>query len=228
MKNMLTPERDAAMRAYYDQRASEYDEWYRREGRFAGRPDAERWHAEVALLRARVAAFGHGRLLEVAAGTGWWTQHLVRRAAVVALDYAPAMLAQLGARLQAQGLRAERVRADAYALPLASSSFDCCFFGFWLSHVPYARLADFLGEVRRVVRPGGQVLVVDSAPAEPGQVPGVEFLHERVLNDGSRHEVLKILHTPETIAEALAPLGRVQEAWDTGRFFTGAIVEVAG
>jgi ubiquinone/menaquinone biosynthesis C-methylase UbiE len=120
------------------------------------------------------------------------------------------------------------VRADAYALPLASSSYDCCFFGFWLSYVPYARLADFLGEVRRVVRPGGQVLVVDSAPAEPGQVPGVEFLHERVLNDGSRRKVLKTLHTPETIAEALAPLGPVIEAWGTGRFFTGAIVAVAG
>jgi demethylmenaquinone methyltransferase/2-methoxy-6-polyprenyl-1,4-benzoquinol methylase len=93
MKHMLTLERDAAMRAYYDQRASEYDEWYRRAGRFAGQPDAERWHAEVALLGARVAAVNHGRLLEIAAGTCWGTQHLVRRAAVVALDDAPAMLA---------------------------------------------------------------------------------------------------------------------------------------
>jgi demethylmenaquinone methyltransferase/2-methoxy-6-polyprenyl-1,4-benzoquinol methylase len=173
-----------------------------------------------------VAAFGHGRLLEVAAGTGWWTQHLARRARVTALDYAPAMLARTGGRLRAQGLRADRVRADAYALPLAPSSFDCCFFGFWLSHVPYARLCEFLGELRRVVRPGGQVMVVDSAPTEPGQAPGVEYFHERILNDGSRHQVLKILHTPETMAAALAPLGRILDSATTGTFFTWAVAEV--
>jgi demethylmenaquinone methyltransferase/2-methoxy-6-polyprenyl-1,4-benzoquinol methylase len=226
MAEILTPDRDAAMRAYYDQRAGEYDQWYLREGRFAERPDAGRWHAEVALLRQHVAGFGYGRLLEIAAGTGWWTRHLARRAAVTALDYAPGMLAQLQARLLAQGLQAGRVRADAYHLPLAAASFDCCFFGFWLSHVPYARLPDFLGELRRVVRPCGRVMVVDSAPAEPDQAPGVEYLHERILNDGSRHAVLKILHTPETLGAALAPLGEVVEAWHTGKFFSAAIVEV--
>ena len=226
MIDILTPDRDAAMHAYYDQRAGEFDQWYRREGRFAGRPDADRWHAEVALLRERVAAFGSGRLLEIAAGTGWWTQHLARRAAVTALDYAPAMLAQLQARLIAQNLYADRVRADAYRLPLASAAFDCCFFGFWLSHVPYARLPEFLKELRRVVRPHGQVLVVDSAPTESDQDPGVEYMHERVLNDGSRHTVLKILHTPETLGAALAPLGVLVDAWGTGKFFCGAVVEV--
>lgn len=226
MTDILTPDRDSAMRTYYDQRADEYDEWYLRQGRFATRPEAQPWHAEVALLRARVSAFGQGRLLEIAAGTGWWTQHLARRAAVTALDYAPAMLTQTGERLRSQGLHASRVRADAYALPLASASFDCCFFGFWISHVPYARLPHFLDELRRVVRKHGRVMVVDSAPSEPGQQPGVEFMQERILNDGSRHEVLKILHTPETLARVLAPLGPVADAWGTGKFFAGAIVEV--
>jgi demethylmenaquinone methyltransferase/2-methoxy-6-polyprenyl-1,4-benzoquinol methylase len=226
MTETLTPERDDAMRAYYNQRAGEYDEWYLRQGRFANRPDPSRWHAEVSLLRERVAAFGRGRLLEIAAGTGWWTQHLARRAAVTALDYAPAMLAQAALRLRGQRLRADYVRADAYHLPLAGASFDCCFFGFWLSHVPYARLPEFLGELRRVVRAGGQVMVLDSAPTEADQAPGVEFYHERILNDGSRHAVLKILHTPATIASALAPLGRVVEAWETGTYFTGAVVQI--
>jgi ubiquinone/menaquinone biosynthesis C-methylase UbiE len=226
MTDILTPERDAAMRAYYDQRAGEYDEWYMRKGCYAGRPDHARWHAEVALLRERVAAFGHGQLLEIAAGTGWWTQHLARRAAITALDYAPAMLAQAGARLRSQGLRAACVRGDAYRLPFGAERFDCCFFGFWLSHVPYMRLPEFLGEVRRVVRAGGQVLVVDSAPTRPDQTPGVEHFNERVLNDGTHHEVLKILHTPDTISHALAPLGRILDASGTRKFFTWAVAEV--
>lgn len=214
------------MRAYYQQRAAEYDQWYLREGRFAGRAGADRWHAEVGRLRERVQVFGHGRLIEIAAGTGWWTQHLARRAAVTTLDYAPAMLAQLHARLSAQGLRAERVRGDAYALPFGAHAFDCGFFGFWLSHVPHARLPEFRAELRRVIRPGGLLLVVDSAPTEPEHRPGVEFLHERVLNDGTRHSVLKILHTPDSMAHALGPLGTVIDSWSTGQFFTGIIVKI--
>lgn len=227
MSGSFTPAADTAMRDYYNQRAGEYDQWYLREGRFAGRPQADQWHAEVAQLRERVQHFGAGRLIEIAAGTGWWTQHLARRAGVTVLDYAPAMLAQLGARLQANGVRAARVRGDAYRLPFAARSFDCGFSGFWLSHVPYARLNEFLSELRRVIRPGGQMMLVDSAPTEPDQAPGAEFMHERVLNDGSRHAVLKILHTPATMAQVLAPLGTVREAWSTGTFFTAALVEIA-
>jgi len=226
MANTFTPQDDAAMREYYDQRAGEYDEWYLRTGRFAGRSHADRWHAEVAQLRGCVQSFGHGRLLEIAAGTGWWTQYLARRAKVTVVDYAPAMLAQLGARLSAQGLRVARVRGDAYRLPLAAKSFDCGFFGFWLSHVPYVRLPEFLAELRRVIRPGSEVMVIDSAPTEAEQTPGAEFMHERILNDGTRHAVLKILHTPETMAAALAPLGRIRDASTTGKFFTWVAAEV--
>ena len=68
-------------------------------------------------------------------------------------------------------------------------------------------------------------MVVDSAPTAPEQTPGAEFLHERVLNDGSRHQVLKILHTPETMQQALAPLGSIAESWSTGQFFTATIVK---
>jgi ubiquinone/menaquinone biosynthesis C-methylase UbiE len=226
MPKMLTHQDDTAMREYYNQRAGEYDEWYLREGRFADRPHADRWHAEVAQLRERAQSFGHGRLLEVAAGTGWWTQHLARRTKVTVVDYAPAMLAQLGARLSAQALRVARVRGDAYRLPLAAQSFDCGFCGFWLSHVPYARLPEFLGELRRVIRYGGEVMVIDSAPNEAGQTAGAEFMHERVLNDGTRHAVLKILHTPTTLAGALAPLGAAIDTWSTGTFFSGAVVRI--
>jgi demethylmenaquinone methyltransferase/2-methoxy-6-polyprenyl-1,4-benzoquinol methylase len=222
----LTVEQDATMRAYYNQRAAEYDEWYLRRGHFAVRPHTERWHAEVALLRERVAQFGHGRLLEIAAGTGWWTEHLARRAKVTTVDYAPAMLAQLQLRLRRRGLLAASVRADAYALPLAAAAFDCGFAGFWLSHVPYARLPEFLNEVRRVLQHGGQVMIVDSARTEPKRQPGVEYFQERILNDGLRHQVLKIWHTPQTLATTLAPLGRVVDVWETGMFFVGAIVAV--
>src|SRR5262249_53585803 len=102
----------------------------------------------------------------------------------------------------------------------------CGFFGFWLSHVPYARLPEFLGELRRVIRPGGEVMVIDSAPTDPGQTAGAEFMNERVLNDGTRHAVLKILHTPATLVNALSQLGTTRDAWSTGTFFSGAVVRI--
>jgi cyclopropane fatty-acyl-phospholipid synthase-like methyltransferase len=98
--------------------------------------------------------------------------------------------------------------------------------GFFLSHVPFARLHEFFGEVRRVMKPGGLVMVVDSAALNRSE-PGQEQIRERILNDGSRHRVLKIDHSPETIGATLAPLGQVLEAWVTGKFFVGAVVRVA-
>ena len=214
------------MRDYYERRAGEYDEWYLRLGRFANRVDPERWHSEVEMLRRRVSEFGAGRLLEIASGTGWWTQHLARRAAVMALDYSPAMLAQVKARLTGAGLDAQRIRADAYALPFQSGAFESCFTGFFLSHVPSVRMAAFLAEVRRVMRPHGLVMVIDSALEGETSRAGEEFFQERTLNDGSRHQVLKILHSAATLSAALKPLGEVIEAWETGGFFAVAVMRV--
>jgi ubiquinone/menaquinone biosynthesis C-methylase UbiE len=147
-------ELDAAMRAYYQRRAGEYDEWYLRLGSFANRPEAGQWRAELEILRERVSAFANGKLLEVAPGTGWWTRYLAAGATVTVVDYAPAMLAQVAARLRSLGLKAHRIRGDAYALPLGQGRFDSCFMGFFLSHVPFARLPQFFAEVRRVMKPG--------------------------------------------------------------------------
>jgi hypothetical protein len=77
-----------------------------------------------------------------------------------------------------------------------------------------------------VIRPGSEVMAIDSAPTEAGQTAGAEFMHERILNDGTRHAVLKILHTPETLANALAPLGPASDTWSTGTFFSGAVIRI--
>src|SRR5262245_46766898 len=70
-------------RAYYQARAPEYDEWWRRRGRFDLGPElAEEWDREVAQLAAALEAFGAtGDVLELAGGTGWWTARLARTAA---------------------------------------------------------------------------------------------------------------------------------------------------
>lgn len=217
----------AGMQAYYDDRAAEYDEWYLHVNIHDDPEHNERWHAEVQIMTGWVRAFGHGRLLEIASGTGWWTRHLARRAQVATLDYSPAMIGRLRARLAAESARADVTRGDAYRLPFASGAFDACFFGFWLSHVPFARLDDFFGEVARVVRPGGEVLMVDSKSFR-GEPPGVELKQERILNDGSRHQVVKVYHDPQSLAALLAHYGDDARAWTSGTFFTGGACRVRG
>jgi len=211
----FTAEHDRAMRAYYDERAEQYDEWYLSQGGYAKRPDRD-WATEVAQLAGLVKGFGSGRILEVAPGTGWWTQYLSRNGKLVGVDFALRMLEQTRKRLVAQHLSAALVRGDAYSLPFSDTAFDSCFFGFWLSHVPRKRTGAFLAEVRRVLKPGALVMVADSAASiwESGDSPkpGSEYLDQRGLNDGSQHQVLKIFHSPETMSSALAPIGEVIEA----------------
>ena len=79
----------AEQRRYYRERAPEYDDWWFRRGGYALDPEtAARWFADVRELEAALEAFGpRGDVLELAAGTGIWTRHLLRHAdRVTAVD----------------------------------------------------------------------------------------------------------------------------------------------
>lgn len=218
---MRDPALDAAMREYYARRAPEYDDWYDRLGRYDDPATNAQWHAEVTALGRIAEPFGSGRLLDIACGTGRWTRMFAanpRVNAVTALDRSPEMLAVTQARLRNAGLRAALVEGDAYALPFPDAAFDACFFGFLLSHVPPNAVPAFLSEVRRVLRPEGELLLFDSLL--PPDRPALE-VQQRPLKDGSLHAVLKVYYTPATLTDALAPVfgARGTSAHATGRYF---------
>ena len=178
------------MKAYYDRRAPEYDEWYRGAGRFAER-ERPGWEQEVEALGAALAALPPARTLDVACGTGVLTRHL--RGDIVGLDQSESMLEE--ARRQAP--KATYVQGDALTLPFEDGSFGRVFTAHFYGHLEGGDRERFLAEARRLAP---ELVVVDSALREDVEP---EERQERVLNDGSRWEVYKRYFEPEALAREL-------------------------
>src|SRR5271170_4029963 len=105
---------------YYRARASEYDEWWFRTGRYDRGPQFNaRWRTEVTLVEAALDAWltehSPGSLLELACGTGLFTQHLARRVPrMTAVDASPEVLALNRSRV-ASAANIEYVEADLFS-----------------------------------------------------------------------------------------------------------------
>ena len=190
------------MKAYYDARAREYDEWYEGLGRFDGL-DRPQWDDEVRELEGVVASLPPVRTLDVACGTGFLTRHL--RGEIVGLDQSASMLAIAQERVPA----GEFVQGDALELPFEDGSFDRVFTGHFYGHLELGERERFLREARRVAP---ELVVVDSAKRSDRQD---EEQQERILNDGSRWEVYKRYFTDAGLA---TELGR-GEVLHEGRWF---------
>ena len=212
------------MVAYYEARATEYDDWYLRRGRYArGAIHDAAWHAEVDRAGRWLDGLPlAGRIVELAAGTGWWSPLLAGKGELAIYDAAAAPLDRARDRLVAHRLRAHIHVRDAWADP--DGVADALFTGFWLSHVERARLGDFLELARRWLRPGGRYAFIDSlADAASGAadhpVPTADRAVRR-LDDGREFTIVKVYYTPEELVEALAGAGfRDVEVTTTGRFF---------
>jgi ubiquinone/menaquinone biosynthesis C-methylase UbiE len=178
------------VKAYYDRRAPEYDEWYRGAGRFAGR-ERPGWDQEVEALGLALAALPTARTLDVACGTGFLTRHLPGE--IVGLDQSEAMLEE--ARRQAPNAR--YVQGDALSLPFEDGAFERVFTAHFYGHLEREDRERFLAEARRLAP---ELVVVDSAVREDVEA---EERQERVLNDGSRWEVYKRYFEPDALADEL-------------------------
>jgi SAM-dependent methyltransferase len=192
----------AQMRAYYDARAGEYDDWWLGSGLFAAqqRPG---WVQEVAELIALVAALAPARVLDVACGTGFLTRHLT--GSVVGLDQSPQMVAIAAPRVAPGRV----ICAPALPLPFGDGDFERIFTSHFYGHLLEDERAGFIAEAARVA---GELVVVDAA-LRAGVA--AEQWQERVLGDGSRHRVYKRYFDPDELAAELGG-GRVLHA---GRWF---------
>lgn len=190
------------MKAYYEARAREYDDWYLGRNLYEDRVRPG-WDEELDALRGAFEALAPARTLDVACGTGFLTRHLP--GAVVGLDQSESMVEV--AREQVPG--AEFVLGDALALPFEDGSFDRVFTGHFYGHLETAERERFLTEARRVAL---ELVVVDAARND--ETPP-ERMDERVLSDGTRWQVYKRWFEPEQLADELGG-GEILHA---GRYF---------
>ena len=199
---MTAREADDQMRAHFDQRAAEYDDWWLGTGSFAER-ERPGWSAEVEQLIGVVRALPPARVLDVACGTGFLTQHL--RGELVALDQSARMVEIAAARIP----HARVLQGDVAPLPFGDGEFDRVFTSHFFHHLSPDQRAAFIAEARRV---GRELVVVEDVRRADA---AAEESQERDLSDGSRHRMHR--HS-FTTAELVSELGGGQVLHE-GRWF---------
>lgn len=128
----------------------------------------ERWRARAAV---RCLAGKPVRVLDLCCGTGDLALQLTRLAsphtAITGLDYSAGMLelARAKAERSADGRAVEFVEGDAAALPFGDQRFDAVGTAFAFRNVTWRNplKEQVLAEVRRVLRPGGAFVIVETS-----------------------------------------------------------------
>jgi len=149
-------------------------------------------------------------VLEVACGTGYWTQFLapaVRRLVATDALAEPLALARLrsatGAVIFAQG--------DAYRLPPGLGLFDGAFAGLWLSHVAVQNRSAFLKSLHCRLLPCARVLLLDNSTVQCREHPIVDTdalgntYQRRTVCDGRTFRILKNFPTEQELRALVSP-----------------------
>lgn len=212
-----------ALARYYAQRAPEYERIYQKPER----------QADLRTLREFVAqTFAGRRVLEIACGTGWWTEVLASTAnSVLATDINEEVLS-IAKTKPFRNATISFQCCDAFQLDQAAGSFDAALAVFWWSHLTKPSLEIFLQVLHQRLEPGSIVLFIDnvfvpgsSTPISRRDEEGNTY-QQRRLDDGSTTEVLKNFPTDEEITRVLHGracemiISRSQYFW-TARYRSG-------
>jgi len=198
---------------YYAQRAAEYERIYEKPERQEDLRQLKDW--------VRTALSGRA-VLEVACGTGYWTQVAAETArSIAAFDLNEAVL-DIARRKPIDPQKVTFRIGDAYQLPVAPGQFDAALVAFWWSHVPRERLAAFMDGLRLALQPGAFVVFIDNTFVPGNSTPlsrtdaGGNTYQQRSLDDGRRFEVLKNYPTDGQLRETVGGwLGEVELKWLT-------------
>ncbi len=163
----MSADRNARARRVWDKAAPRYDDgmgWFERTFIEDGR--------EWVTSRAR------GRVLEVAVGTGRDLPFYPDDVTLTGIDLSPVMLALAKKRATDLGREVELTVGDAQKLPFDDESFDTVVTALALCSIPDPVSA--IGEMKRVLAPGGRLLLLDHIRSSWPPVAAGQWLVERV------------------------------------------------
>lgn len=189
---------------YYRRRATSYEAIYHR-------PDPVRLTEQEDLARAIRTFCTDQDVLEVAAGTGWWSVHAAATARHLWITDAVPETLEIAQTKPIPPEKATFQTADAFDLGLLDRRFDAVICFFFLSHVAQADRPRFLASLRAVLKPKGRLMLADNVyvPELGGTLEtpkgSADSYKLRTLPDGSKERVLKNYDSDDDLGAFLAP-----------------------
>jgi ubiquinone/menaquinone biosynthesis C-methylase UbiE len=163
----VSTEQTAKARRVWDKSAPNYDQqiaFFERNW-FAG---GRQWLGDRA----------QGAVLEVAIGTGRNLPFYPAGVTITGLELSPAMLAYARKRAAELGLDVDLREGDAHDLPFGDNSFDTVVCALSLCTIPDPTAA--IAQMRRVLRPGGRLLLLDHIASAWPPIYAAQWLIERI------------------------------------------------
>jgi ubiquinone/menaquinone biosynthesis C-methylase UbiE len=154
-------------RRYWNKEAASYDKQMQFFERLLS-PDSRAW----------VCAQATGNTLEVAVGTGLNLPFYPADVQLTGVDFSPGMLSRARQRAEQLGRVIDLREADAHELPFPDASFDTVVCTYGLCAIPDESRA--VSEMKRVLRPGGLLLLVDHIAGGAWPTRAVQRLLEAV------------------------------------------------
>jgi ubiquinone/menaquinone biosynthesis C-methylase UbiE len=194
------------MKKYYAQRVNNYESIYQAPGR----------QADLKVMEERLCRVLEGhRVLEVACGTGYWTQRYAPVAtSVLATDINQVMVDSAQSKEFPPG-RVAFSLADVFAMPAADTGqFSACFAGFLWSHIKREEQAEVLAQMVKTVGKGRVLVLLDDNDVEGSSLPIARTDLEgntfqlRMQEDGNRVEIVKNFHTDSFLRKRIGLAAR--------------------
>jgi ubiquinone/menaquinone biosynthesis C-methylase UbiE len=204
---------DSSTLGYYSDHADEYDEIYEI-------PELQSYLEQFEAYLKDIMS--DHKVLEVACGTGHWTNVMANTAEFIAASDAGRDILQVAKSNLDSSNNIELLQSDAYNPPITSTTFSAGFAGGWWSHIPKERIHEFLQTFHSRLSSNAQVCFLDTSIVQHKELhtdnAGNRY-ENRELNDGSQYTVLKNFPTENQLRETIAEYGSEIEFHDFKHFW---------
>jgi ubiquinone/menaquinone biosynthesis C-methylase UbiE len=180
---------------YYNKRAKEYEQIYHR--------DDPQMQSELAKIKnLLLKSFRNKSVLEIASGTGYWTEAVANTAKnVTAVDFSTEMLA----KAKEKNIKAEFINDNVYSLEKVKGNFNSGLANFWFSHISKFQINSFLNTFHKKLKPNSTIIMADNIYDEEFGGVLIEGTNDentykyRTLKDGTSYQIIKNYYNEEEL-----------------------------